>query len=148
MSLADLRKELKELRKKAMPIPVSRMKKADCAAELARLRGHHVKEEKAVEKVMKEEKVAKPVAKKVEKVQKESHKKEEADVYVPSKYAKKPVDRGMEGSAKSATTEPPKKKQKVEEDKSETPKKPAKGSEEMRERMKKLREMRKAKKDE
>lgn len=139
MSLADLRKELKELRKKAMPTPVSRMKKADCAAELARLKGHHAKEEKAVEKVMKEEKVAKPVAKKVEKVQKESHKKEEADVYVPSKYAKKPVDRGME--------EPPKKKQKTE-DKSETPKKPAKGSEEMRERMKKLREMRKAKKDE
>ena len=140
MSLADLRKELKELRKKAMPTPVSRMKKADCASELARLRGHHAKEEVKVAEVMKEEKVAKPVAKKVEKVQKESHKKEEAEVYVPSKLRKAAPkeDRGME--------EPPKKKQKV----AETPKdkKPAKGSEEMRERMRKLREMRKAKKDE
>lgn len=148
MSLADLRKELKELRKKAMPTPVSRMKKADCAAELARLRGHHAKEEVKVAEVLKEgsaksattEKVAKPVAKKVEKVQKESHKKEEAEVYVPSKLRKAAPkeDRGME--------EPPKKKAKV----AETPKdkKPAKGSEEMRERMRKLREMRKAKKDE
>jgi hypothetical protein len=39
MSLSDLRKELKDLRKKAMPTPVSRMKKADCAAELEKLRG-------------------------------------------------------------------------------------------------------------
>lgn len=140
MSLADLRKELKELRKKAMPTPVSRMKKADCAAELARLRGHHAKEEVKVAEVMKEEKVAKPVAKKVSAVQKESHKKEEAEVYVPSKLRKAPPkeDRGME--------EPPKKKQKVAEKPKD--KKPAKGSEEMRERMRKLREMRKAKKDE
>jgi hypothetical protein len=140
MSLADLRKELKELRKKAMPTPVSRMKKADCAAELARLRGHHAKEEVKVAEVLKEEKVAKPVAKKVQKVQKESHKKEEESVYVPSKSIKAApkADRGME--------EPPKKKQKVEEKPKD--KKPAKGSEEMRERMRKLREMRKAKKDE
>lgn len=135
MSLADLRKELKDLRKKAMPTPVSRMKKADCASELARLKGLHAKEEVKVAEVLKEEKVAKPVAKKVEKVQKESHKKEE-EVVVASKHMKKAVDRGM--------AEPPMKKQKVEEAKS----KPAKGSEEMRERMKKLREMRKAKKDE
>jgi hypothetical protein len=139
MSLVDLRKELKELRKKAMPTPVSRMKKADCAAELARLRGHHAKEEVKVAEVMKEEKVAKPVAKKVSAVQKESHKKEEAEVHIPSKHIKKAVDRGME--------EPPKKKQKVEEAKPKA-KKPEKGSEEMRERMRKLREMRKAKKDE
>lgn len=140
MSLADLRKELKELRKKAMPTPVSRMKKADCAAELARLKGHHAKEEVKVAEVMKEEKVAKPVAKKVSAVQKESHKKEEAEVYVPSKLRKAAPkeDRGME--------EPPKKKQKTEEKPKD--KKPAKGSEEMRERMRKLREMRKAKKDE
>jgi hypothetical protein len=137
MSLADLRKELKDLRKKAMPTPVSRMKKADCAAELARLRGHHAKEEVKVAEVMKEEKVAKPVAKKVSAVQKESHKKEEEDVYVPSKSIKKAVDRGME--------EPPKKKQKTEEAPKADAKKPAKGSEEMRERMKKLREMRKSK---
>jgi hypothetical protein len=135
MSLSDLRKELKDLRKKAMPTPVSRMKKADCASELARLKGHHAKEEVKVAEVLKEEKVSKPVAKKVEKVQKESHKKEEASVHVPSKHIKK-ADREME--------EPAKKKTKTEE----APKKPAKGSEEMRERMKKLREMRKSKKDE
>ena len=136
MSLADLRKELKELRKKAMPTPVSRMKKADCAAELARLRGHHAKEEVKVAEVMKEEKVAKPVAKKVSAVQKESHKKEEAEVYIPSKLRK----------AAPKEEEPPKKKAKTEEKPKD--KKPAKGSEEMRERMRKLREMRKAKKDE
>jgi len=138
MSLSDLRKELKELRKKAMPTPVSRMKKADCASELARLKGHHAKEEVKVAEVLKEEKVAKPVAKKVEKVQKESHKKEEASI--PSKHIKKSVDRGME--------EPPKKKAKTEDTPKSDAKKPAKGSEEMRERMKKLREMRKSKKDE
>jgi hypothetical protein len=140
MSLADLRKELKELRKKAMPTPVSRMKKADCASELARLKGHHAKEEVKVAEVLKEEKVSKPAAKKVKEVQKESHKKEEAELYVPSKSIKKTADRGME--------EPPKKKQKVEDKPKADAKKPAKGSEEMRDRMKKLREMRKAKSDE
>lgn len=129
MSLADLRKELKELRKKASPVPVSRMKKADCAAELARLKGLHVKEEVAVKETLKEEKVPKTAVKKVEKVQKESHKKEEA-VLVPSKHVKKA----------SAEVKIPMLKEEA--------KKPAKGSEEMRERMKKLREMRKAKKDE
>jgi hypothetical protein len=132
MSLADLRKELKELRKKAMPTPVSRMKKADCAAELARLRGHHAKEEVKVAEVMKEEKVAKPVAKKVSAVQKESHKKEEEDVYVPSKNIKKAAPKEEEPKKKSVKAE-------------EASKKPAKGSEEMRDRMKKLREMRKSK---
>lgn len=132
MSLADLRKELKELRKKAMPTPVSRMKKADCAAELARLRGHHAKEEVKVAEVLKEEKVAKPVAKKVSAVQKESHKKEEEDVYVPSKHIKK---------AAPKKEEPPKKKVETSKDK-----KPAKGSEEMRLRMAKLRAMRADKK--
>ena len=40
MSLADMRKELKELRKSAKEnMPVSRMKKGDIAAELERLRG-------------------------------------------------------------------------------------------------------------
>jgi len=135
MSLSDLRKELKELRKKAMPTPVSRMKKADCAAELARLKGHHAKEEVKVAEVLKEEKVSKPAAKKVKEVQKESHKKEEAELYVPSKSIKKAAPK----------EEAPKKK----EDKPKADaKKPAKGSEEMRERMKKLREMRKSKSDE
>ena len=135
MSLSDLRKELKELRKKAMPTPVSRMKKADCAAELARLKGHHAKEEVKVAEVLKGEKVSKPVAKKVKEVQKESHKKEEAELYVPSKSIKKTVPK----------EEAPKK---VEDKPKADAKKPAKGSEEMRERMKKLREMRKAKSDE
>ena len=134
MSLADLRKELKDLRKKAMPTPVSRMKKADCASELARLRGHHVKEEVKVAEVMTEAKVAKPVAKKVTAVQKESHAKEESAL-LPSKHLKK-----------SAPKEEPKAEvKKPAKASAETAKKPAKGSEEMRDRMKKLREMRKSK---
>jgi hypothetical protein len=39
MSLSDLRKELKHLRKETMPTPVSRMKKTEVAMELERLRG-------------------------------------------------------------------------------------------------------------
>ena len=40
MSLADMRKELKDLRKSAKEnMPVSRMKKGDISAELERLRG-------------------------------------------------------------------------------------------------------------
>jgi hypothetical protein len=38
MSLKDMRDELRALRKESMK-PVSRMKKADCAAELEKLRG-------------------------------------------------------------------------------------------------------------
>jgi hypothetical protein len=136
MSLSDLRKELKDLRKKAMPVPVSRMKKETVMAELDRLRG---KEEVAVKAVMKEEKVAKPVVKKVEAVQKKAH-KEQDEVVKKTKGVK---ERGME--------EPPKKKVKLAEEKpkAEKPKadKPSKGSEEMRERMAKLRAMRKAKAD-
>jgi len=133
MSLSDLRKELKDLRKKAMPTPVSRMKKADCAAELARLKGLHGKEEVAVKEALVEEKVPKKAVKKVEAVQKVSHKKEE-EVLVPSKYAKK--------------SEPKKEEVKPKKAEAKSASKPAKGSEEMRERMKKLREMRKAKSDE
>jgi hypothetical protein len=140
MSLTEMRKELKELRKKAMPVPVSRMKKETVMAELERLRG---KEEVAVKAVMKEEKVAKPVVKKVEAVQKKAH-KEQDDAVKKTKGVK---ERGME--------EPPKKKAKTEEKlkaekpKAEKPKadKPSKGSEEMREKMAKLRAMRKAKAD-
>jgi hypothetical protein len=135
MSLSDLRKELKELRKKAMPTPVSRMKKADCASELARLKGLHGKEEVAVKEALVEEKVPKKAVKKVEAVQKVSHKKEE-EVLVPSKYAKKSEPKPEPSKPKKAKTE----------DKPVA--KPVKGSEEMRDRMKKLREMRKAKSDE
>ena len=133
MSLSDLRKELKDLRKKAMPIPVSRMKKGDVAAELARLRG---KEEVAVKEAVKD--APKPVKAKVEAVQKIAHKEQEEVLVRKTKGLK---ERGME--------EPPKKKQKVEEKakpKSESDK-PAKGSEEMKARMAKLREMRMKKKD-
>ena len=123
MSLADLRKELKDLRKKAMPVPVSRMKKDAVASELERLRG---KEETAVKAVLKA--APKAIAKKVETVQKKAHTKQDEVLVKKTKGVK---ERGME--------EPPKKKAPTD--------KPAKGSEEMRERMKKLREMRKTKKD-
>lgn len=132
MTLAELRKELKELRKKAMPVPVSRMKKEAVAAELERLRG---KEEKAVEKVLKEE-APKKVAKKVEAVQKKAHKEQEEVLVKKTK--------GVRSSASvtvPTVDEPPKKKVKVAEDK------PTKGSEAMRERMAKLRAMRKSKPD-
>ena len=128
MTLAEMRKELKDLRKKAMPVPVSRMKKGDVLAELDRLRG---KEEKAVEKVMKEEAVPKKTVKKVEAVQKSAHKEQED---VPKKTA----------GVKRKASPPPAKKAKTEKPASD---KPSKGSEEMKARMAKLREMRKAKKD-
>ena len=109
MSLAELRKELKELRKSAMPTPVSRMKKTECVRELERLRMLHGKEEKmteashkaeekAVKTVMKKEKVPAKVEKAVETVQKTAHKKEEKaekkahkteeDAPKPSKFIK------------------------------------------------------------
>jgi 5,10-methenyltetrahydromethanopterin hydrogenase len=84
MSLADLRKELKEMRKSAMPTPVSRMKKTDVARELERLKGLHGKEEKKVEEVIKKEEVPKKVVEKVKKVVKP--KAEEAPK--PSKFIK------------------------------------------------------------
>lgn len=128
MTLAEMRKELKDLRKKAMPVPVSRMKKGDVLAELDRLRG---KEEKAVEKVMKEEKVPKPAMKKVAAVQKTAHKEQEE---APVKKTK---------GVKRSASPPPAKKVKTE-----SADKPAKGSDAMREKMARLREMRKAKKEE
>lgn len=130
MSLADLRKELKTLRKTAMPTPVSRMKKTECVREIERLRILHGKEEKmtekahkeeekAVKKVMKEEKVPPKTETKVAKVQKDAHKKEEK-------------------------TE--KKAHKKEEDNSPLPpSKFVKGSQEAKDRMAALRAMRKKK---
>lgn len=129
MSLADMRKELKDLRKKAMPTPVSRMKKADCAAELARLKGLHHVEEKKVEAVLEKAEVPKKTAKKVEAVQKKEHKKQ----------AEEPAVKKTKG----VKAEP-----KKEEPKKETKPKAEKGSEEMKARMAKLREARKAKKKE
>jgi hypothetical protein len=129
MTLADLRKELKDLRKKAMPVPVSRMKKGDVAAELEKLRG---KEEVAVKEAVKE--APKKVVKKVEAVQKKAHK--EQDEVLVKKTA----------GVKRSASPPPVKKAKAEPKPKED--KPSKGSEEMKARMAKLREMRMKKKEE
>lgn len=98
MSLSDLRKELKSLRKETMPTPVSRMKKTEVAMELERLRGlgriavaKKVEESPSAPAVL--EKVAKKVAEKPkeEKPKVEKPKKEEApkeEKYVPSKFIK------------------------------------------------------------
>jgi hypothetical protein len=125
MSLSDLRKELKDLRKSAMPTPVSKMRKADVSRELERLKGLHSKEEKKVEAVMEKEKVPKPVVEKVKKVQEKEHAKQEKVV------AKKVV------------------KEKPAEKKEEAPKpsKYIKGSPEAKEHMAKIRASR-SKKDE
>jgi hypothetical protein len=118
--LASLRKELKEARKSAMPVPVSRMKKADCAAELARMKGIHHTEVKKVEEVLAT--APKAVAKKVKAVQETAHKKAEA------------VVKKTKGTSK--VTVPT------------TSDKPAKGSEEMKARMAALRAKRSEKKGE
>jgi hypothetical protein len=137
MSASDLRKELKDLRKKAMPTPVSRMKKTDVVREIERLKGLHHSEEKKVEAVMEKAEVPKKVAKKVAAVQEVEHKKQEEVV-------KK--TKGLKAPKEEPKAEKPKKEKAAKEAKADD-KKPAKGSEEMRARMAKLREMRK-KKDE
>jgi endonuclease III-like uncharacterized protein len=130
MSLSELRKELKDLRKHAMPTPVSRMKKTECIREIERLRILHAKEERATEKAHKEEEVAvkkvmkkeeapKKVEKAVEKVQKTAHKKEEKAEKVSNK----------------------------KEEETLKPSKYIKGSQEAKDRMAKLREMRNKKKE-
>lgn len=119
--LASLRKELKEARKSAMPVPVSRMKKADCAAELARMKGIHHTEVKKVEEVL--ESAPKAVAKKVKAVQEKAHAKVEAVV-------KKTKD--IKGTAKVSVP--------TADDK------PKKGSDEMKARMAALRAKRSEKK--
>lgn len=99
MSLSDLRKELKNLRKEAMPTPVSRMKKTEVAMELERLRGlsrgaKKVEEtpsapavvEKVAKKVAEKKVEEKPKAPKAEKPKKEEAPKEEK--YTPSKFVK------------------------------------------------------------
>jgi hypothetical protein len=131
MSLSELRSELKSLRKSAMPVPVSRMKKTEVATEIARLKGLHTTEVKKVEEVLTKAEVPKKTAKKVAAVQEVEHKKQEEVVKKTS-------------GVKAKKEEAPK----AEAPKKEAPKsadKPAKGSEEMRARMAKLREMRKKK---
>lgn len=128
MSVTDLRKELKDLRKSVMPAPVSRMKKTDVAREIERLKGLHGKEEKKVEAVLEKAEIPKKVAKKVAAVQEVEHKKQE-DVVKKTKGVK---------------VEAPK-EEKPKADKPKEADKPKAGSEEMKARMAKLREMRKKK---
>lgn len=134
MSLSDLRKELKDIRKKTMPVAVSKMKKAEVASELARLKGLHGAEVKKVEEVLKKEEVPKKVAKKVAAVQEVEHKKQEEVVKKTKSVKAAPVEAEAPKKTKAPKAEPPKEE-----------KKPAKGSEEMRARMARLREMRKNK---
>ena len=130
MSLAELRKELKEARKAAMPVPVSRMKKAECAAELARIRGIHHAEVKKVEEVLAKEEVPKTAAKKVKAVQEKAHGKAEEVV----KKTKGVRAAGAPAEVKVPMT-------------GDKPAKPAKGSEEMKARMAALRAKRAEKKE-
>ena len=125
MSLAELRKELKDMRKSAMPTPVSRMRKTEVARELERLKGLHRVEEKKVESVMEKAEVPKKVVEKVKKVQEKEHEGQEK---VVKKVVKKVVV--------------------VKDDDAPKPSKYIKGSEEAKEKMAKLREMRKKKSSE
>lgn len=101
-SLAELRKELKEIRKSTVH-PVSRMKKADLLAELAKHRGAEVKavveEKAAVEKVEKAVKEVKKTVKKAE-VAEEKHEKvveKIAAIKIPKEKKEKAVkDSGKE----------------------------------------------------
>lgn len=100
MSLADLRKELKNLRKEAMPTPVSRMQKTAVAMELERLRGRSVAKVEVPSAPAVLEKIAKPIAEKKEKVVEKKEKVaekpkaekkpvvEKEEKYVPSKFVK------------------------------------------------------------
>ena len=127
MSLTDLRKELKELRKSVMAGPVSKLRKTDCVREIERLKGIHHGEVKKVEEVMKKEEVAKPVAKKVKAIQEVAHAKVEK--VVEKKETKK--------------AEPKKEKKEEKKEEPMRPTKYIKGSEEAKEHMRKIREMRK-----
>lgn len=109
-SLAELRKELKDIRKSTVH-PVSRMKKADLIAELAKHRGGEVKavveEKKAVEKVEKAVKEVKKTVKKVE-VAEQKHEKvveKVAAIKVPKEKA--PKKEKAEPKAKKETEMPP-----------------------------------------
>jgi hypothetical protein len=136
MTLTDLRKELKDLRKKAMPVPVSRMKKDDLLSELDRLR---VKKEAAAAA-----EAAKPVP--VPKAPK-SVKVEDRGMEEPPKKKQKTVSAGPRVRAVKEAAEA-KAKEAAKPAKAMEAAKSAKGSEEMKARMAKLREMRKAKKEE
>lgn len=126
MSLSELRAELKSLRKSLTPVPTSRMKKADVATEIARLKGLPPKTE--VEP-------PKPV---------ESKKK--ADPKPDTKPTEVKKTKGVRGSSplagRKAAGAP------AEVSVPTTTAKPAKGSEEMKARMAALRAKRAEKKAE
>ena len=124
-----MRAELKKMRKETMPMPISRMKKSECAAELERLKGIHHKEVAKVEKVMEKAEVPKKVAKAVKEVQEKAHAKGE-EVMKKTKGVKAPKEEAPKKEAAKMDS------------------KPAKGSEEMKKRMADLRARRMAKKDE
>lgn len=100
-SLAELRKELKEIRKSTVH-PVSRMKKADLLAELSNHRGGEVKavveEKKAVEKVEKAVKKTEVAEKTHEKV---------AEKVAAIKVPKKEPKEKAASKAKKDTEMPP-----------------------------------------
>ena len=121
MSLSELRAELKSLRKSANPVPASRMKKADVAMEIARLKG--------IAPPSTPEKVEKPKAE-------EKPKKEKA--VKPKAEEKEPVVKKTKGVKSVAEVSVPVAKEE----------KPAKGSEEMKARMAALRAKRMEKKAE
>ena len=103
MSLSELRAELKAMRKKVSPAPISRMKKADCVRELEALKRLHHKEEamekkihereeEQVEAIAKKAGIPKKTAKKVAVMEAESHGMEEA---MTKKEHKKQTGEGL-----------------------------------------------------
>lgn len=128
MSLSDLRAELKRLRKSLNPVPASRMKKADIAMEIARLKGTAPVSNAAPPA---EPKTEKP---KAEKKPKEDKPKED-----------KPKDEVKKTKGVKAVPEGAPAEVKVPVAKAD---KPAKGSEEMKARMAALRAKRAEKKAE
>ena len=110
MSLSEMKKELRELRKQSIK-PVSRMKKADVMSELEKLKGLHKEEVKEVKKVLEKEEAPKKVVKKVEKAQEKEHKKQEKVVEKKEKV-KKEVKKEDVPSAKYSKSKPSEKKSK------------------------------------
>ena len=111
MSLSELRSELKNLRKKVSPAPISRMKKADCVREieaLKRLHGKegvsatatgalekkiHHREEAQTEAIATKAGVPKKMAKKIATMEAESHGMEEAMTKKEHKKQEKAVQK-------------------------------------------------------
>lgn len=128
-SLAELRAELKNLRKSANPVPASRMKKADVAMEIARLKGKSTPAPPSTP----EKEIPAPKKEKKEKVAK-------APAEAPKEDAPKKT-KGVKASVSEVVIPTLK-------DEKEKASKPTKGSEEMKARMAALRAKRSEKKTE